>query len=59
MIPVATYDYDGEYLTWSKDGLAGYIMLHNRKFALTGHSGIPIKEDGSFDLDKQKNYLHR
>ncbi|MDF2988301.1 MAG: hypothetical protein K0R50_3811 [Eubacterium sp.] len=103
------YDYDGEYLTWAKDGLAGYMMLHHGKFSLTGHRGIllptancqninlsymkfvlepifrankkgregdlgkneyttlnsdmikkmkdtipiPVKEDGSFDLDKQ------
>lgn len=107
---IDTYDYNGEYLTWAKDGLAGYMMLHNGKFSITGHRGIliptdkcknvnlkyikyvleplfrankkgregdlgkneyttlnsdmikkmkdtipiPIKEDGSFDLDKQK-----
>jgi len=34
--------YDGEYLTWSKDGLAGYIMYHNEKFSITNHRGILI-----------------
>lgn len=39
---VDTADYDGEYLTWAKDGLAGYIMYHNGKFSITGHRGILI-----------------
>ncbi|MCJ0053777.1 restriction endonuclease subunit S [Clostridioides difficile] len=34
------YDYNGEYLTWAKDGLAGYIMYHNEKFSITNHRGI-------------------
>lgn len=50
---INTYDYDGEYLTWSKDGLAGYIMLHNGKFALTGHRGILIPTDKCIDVDLQ------
>lgn len=112
---VDAYDYDGEYLTWAKDGLAGYMMLHNGKFSITGHRGIliptekcvnielkyirfvlepifrankkgregdlgkneyttlnsdmikkmkdtipiPIKEDGSFDLEKQRELANR
>lgn len=39
---VDTADYDGEYLTWAKDGLAGYIMYHNGEFSITGHRGILI-----------------
>lgn len=35
-------DYDGEYLTWAKDGLAGYLMINKGKFSLTGHRGILI-----------------
>ena len=42
---VDSFDYDGEYLTWAKDGLAGYIMIHNGKFALTGHRGILIPKE--------------
>lgn len=37
--------YDGEYLTWSKDGLAGYIMHHNEKFSITNHRGILIPKE--------------
>ena len=44
--------YEGEYLTWSKDGLAGYLMYHNEKFSITNHRGIliPIKECIDIDL---------
>lgn len=48
---IDTYDYDGEYLTWAKDGLAGYIMFHNGKFALTGHRGILIPTDKCKNID--------
>lgn len=48
---VDTFDYDGEYLTWAKDGFAGYIMLHTGKFALTGHRGILIPTDKCVDVD--------
>lgn len=48
---VDSYDYDGEYLTWAKDGLAGYIMLHNGKFSLTGHRGILVPTDKCNNID--------
>lgn len=48
---VDAYDYDGEYLTWAKDGLAGYMMLHNGKFSLTGHRGILIPTDKCMNID--------
>lgn len=48
---VDTYDYDGEYLTWAKDGLAGYMMLHNGKFSLTGHRGILIPKENCVNID--------
>lgn len=110
---VNTADYNGEYLSWCIDGLAGYMMYHNEAFSVTCHRGVliprenvdftnidlkyikyvlepifrkrkkgregdlgkneytslkpiaiktmedtfpmPIKEDGSFDLEKQKD----
>lgn len=35
-------DFDGEYLSWAKDGLAGYISYHKEKFSITGHRAILI-----------------
>ena len=48
---IDTYDYDGEYLTWAKDGLAGYLMLHNEKFSLTGHRGILLPTEKCKNID--------
>lgn len=110
-------DYNGEYLSWCIDGLAGYIMYHNESFSITCHRGvleprrdvdfsnihlkyikwvlepifrkrkkgregdlgkneytslkpiaikemtdtipIPVKEDGTFDLEKQKELAEK
>ncbi len=48
---VDTADYNGEYLTWAKDGLAGYIMYHNGAFSLTGHRGILIPKPICKDIN--------
>lgn len=35
------WDIDFDCLTWTKDGLAGYIMLHeDERFAITNHRGL-------------------
>lgn len=44
-------DYDGEYLTWTKDGLAGYMMIHKEKFSLTGHRGILLPTEKCINID--------
>lgn len=33
---IDSYDYDGEYLTYSKNGCAGYITIINEKFSVNG-----------------------
>ena len=49
---INSYDYDGSYLTWAKDGLAGYIMNHNNeKFSITNHRGILLLKDEYSDLN--------
>ncbi len=45
------YDYDGDYLTWAKDGLAGYIMCLSGKFSITNHRGIMIPTDKCKNID--------
>lgn len=37
---INTYDYDGEYLTWSTDGYAGVLFHRVGKFSCTDHCGI-------------------
>lgn len=46
-------DYAGEFITWAKDGLAGYTMYHNGKFSLTGHRGILIPKGDHSRIDAQ------
>lgn len=43
--------YDGEYLTWAKDGFAGFIMYHNERFSITGHRGILIPTEQCKNID--------
>ncbi len=38
---ISTYDYDGEYLTWTTDGAnAGTIFYRNEKFSITNVCGL-------------------
>lgn len=49
---IDNFRYDGEYLTWIIDGLAGYVMKLKGKFSITCHRGIliPTKECKNIDL---------
>jgi hypothetical protein len=47
------YMYDGKYLTWAKDGLAGYLMYHDGKFSITNHRGILIPNCNLDNIDLQ------
>ena len=44
---INTYDYDGEYLTWTTDGAyAGSIFYRNGKFSITNVCGLlRVKDD--------------
>lgn len=48
---IDNYEYDGEYLTWAKDGLAGLMMYHNEKFSITGHRGILLPTEKCKNID--------
>lgn len=56
---INTYDYDGSYLTWIIDGLAGYLQLVSGKFSITCHKGIflPTANCNNIDLDYIKYVL--
>ena len=49
---IDSYKYDGDYLTWVIDGLAGYVMKLSGQFSITCHRGIliPTKECKDIDL---------
>lgn len=43
---INSYDFDGNYLTWSTNGFAGYMDIKKDKFSVNGDRGILIlKED--------------
>lgn len=48
---INSYDYDGEYLSWAIDGLAGYIMHTNSKFSATNHRGVLIPKVENLNLN--------
>ncbi len=47
---INSFDYNGKYITWSTDGLAGYIFVTNGKFSATDHRGILIPRE-NIDID--------
>lgn len=48
---IDTYDFDGEYLSWSTNGFAGVISIINNKFSINGDRGILLPRDGRKDLN--------
>lgn len=50
---INTFDYDGEYLTWSVVGFAGYIIKVTDKFSITNNRGIliPTEKCKNINLD--------
>ncbi|QIW62316.1 hypothetical protein GOQ20_02655 [Mycoplasmopsis gallinacea] len=37
---IGTYDFDGEYVTWTTDGYAGTVFYRNGKFNITNVCGL-------------------
>ena len=57
---INTYDYDGEYLTYSKNGCAGYITIINGQFSVNGDRcvlTINPEYEKNIDLLYLKYYL--
>lgn len=57
---IDTFDYDGEHLTYSKNGCAGYITIINGRFSINGDRCVMSIKDqyiGKVDLLYLKYYL--
>lgn len=57
---VDTFDYDGEYLTYSKNGCAGYITIMSDRFSINGDRCVMSINDqyiGKVNLLYLKYYL--
>ena len=46
---IDTFDYDGEYLTYSKNGCAGYITVMKGRFSVNGDRCVMTVNDEFFD----------
>ena len=47
---IKTYDYDGEYVTWTTDGAkAGSVFYHNGKFSITNVCGLLKPKENDLD----------
>ncbi|AHH45210.1 type I site-specific DNA methyltransferase specificity subunit [Mesomycoplasma bovoculi M165/69] len=47
---IDTYDYDGEFLTWTTAGYGGHVFYRNGQFSITGACGL---------LSIKHNYRHQ
>lgn len=54
---ISTYDFDGKYLTWARNGFAGFVRSHNEKFSVNYDRGILIPKNSNIDVDYIKVVL--
>lgn len=54
---IKTYDYDGKYLTWARNGFAGFVKSHNGKFNINYDRGILAPKNDLIDVDYIKVVL--
>ena len=47
---INSFDYEGEYLTWSTNGFAGTILILDGKFSINGDRGILIPANDRRDI---------
>lgn len=48
---IKTYDYNGKYLTWARNGFAGFVKSHNGKFNVNYDRGILVPKNDLIDVD--------
>lgn len=48
---IKTYDYDGKYLTWARNGFAGFVKSHHGKFNINYDRGILVPKNDLIDVD--------
>jgi type I restriction-modification system DNA methylase subunit/restriction endonuclease S subunit len=54
---ISTYDYDGDYLTWARNGFAGYMLSTTEKFSVNYDRGILIPKNKEINVDYVKYIL--
>lgn len=54
---IDTYDFDGEYVTWTTDGAyAGTVFYRNEKFSITNICGLISPKNSEYLLAKFISY---
>ena len=48
---IKTYDFDGKYLTWARNGFAGFVKSHDEKFSINYDRGILIPKNPLIDIE--------
>ena len=54
---IDTFDYDGEYLSWSTNGFAGTVTILSGKFSINGDRGILLPKNNNMDNQYLKYIL--
>ncbi|OPY56774.1 MAG: putative type I restriction enzymeP M protein [Pelotomaculum sp. PtaU1.Bin035] len=54
---IDTFDYDGNYLSWSTNGFAGTVTVLNNKFSINGDRGILLPKVENIDIQYLKYTL--
>ena len=54
---IDTFDYDGEYLSWSTNGFAGTVTILSGKFSINGDRGILLPKQENIDIRYLKYIL--
>lgn len=47
---IDTFDYDGDYLSWSTNGFAGTVIVLNGRFSINGDRGLLIPKMDKIDI---------
>ena len=47
---IDTYDYDGDYLSWSTNGFAGTVIVLKGRFSINGDRGLLIPKIENIDI---------
>ncbi|ATP59834.1 restriction endonuclease subunit S [Mesomycoplasma dispar] len=54
---ISTFDFEGEFLTWTIDGYAGTVFYRNEKFSANSHCGIIEIKDQKIVNPKFLQYI--
>ncbi|MCB2141129.1 N-6 DNA methylase [bacterium] len=54
---INSFDYEGQHLSWARNGFAGYLKYHNEKFSINYDRGILIPKNDKINLFYVKQAL--